>query len=87
MRDDVDALVGDLFRRLSLMRIELGEGALDRTLRELMKSLGASALAEAERRASALAARTGPHPRGVGATPRNLRRPVDVWEESSGDGF
>lgn len=60
MRDDLDARIGEIFRRLSVMRLELGEGALDRTLRDVLQALGAAAHREAERRALALAERLKP---------------------------
>lgn len=53
MRDEAspDARVGQLFRRLSMLRVELGEPAFERTIQDLLRTLGVAALREAEARA------------------------------------
>ncbi|CAO4164080.1 hypothetical protein [Methylorubrum populi] len=79
MRDDAnpDARVGSLFRRLSMLRIEFGETAFDRTIQSLLQTLGAAALGEAERRARALAERSTPNTRDVRVTVYADRRSPD----------
>ncbi|MCJ2009581.1 hypothetical protein [Methylobacterium sp. J-092] len=52
-----DRAVGELFRRLSIMRVELGEPAWERTVGRVLAALGAAALEEAERRGRIVAAR------------------------------
>ncbi|MCP1558841.1 UNVERIFIED_ORG: hypothetical protein M2438_002931 [Methylobacterium sp. SuP10 SLI 274] len=78
---DPDSLLGILFRRIFLLRTELGEPAYERSLKALLVALGASALDEAERRARALEGRTGPRPSDVRVTATAARRqsePLDV---------
>lgn len=81
MRDDIDTRVGEIFRRLSIMRLELGEGALDRTLRDVIQVLGAAAHREAENRARALADRQAPPISTIHVTAYADRRPPDSLEE------
>ncbi|TNC11692.1 hypothetical protein FF100_18830 [Methylobacterium terricola] len=88
MRDDMnpDAQVGQLFRRLSTMRVELGEPAFERTIRDLLQTLGSSAMREAEARARALASRGGRHPSDVWVRPFADRRSSEGWlDEGASD--
>lgn len=78
---DPDSLLGILFRRIFLLRTELGEPAYERSLKALLVALGASALDEAERRARILEGRTGPRPSDVRVSSTAARRqpePLDV---------
>jgi len=80
MQGSLDERVGLVFRRLSLIRVELGEAALDRTLRDVLQALGAAAHREAEDRAGILAARNAA--KGVRqATPIAQRRIDDGIHE------
>ncbi|MGW9820276.1 hypothetical protein ACUXK4_002847 [Methylorubrum extorquens] len=81
MRDDTDARVGEVFRRLSIMRLELGEPALDRTLRDVLQTLGVAAHREAEHRARILAERKAPRPSSVRVTAYADRRDPEPWPE------
>ena len=60
MRDDIDRRVGEIFRRMAVLRVELGEPSFERTVRRVLAALGASALEEAELRARVLAERQAP---------------------------
>ncbi|MBD8907194.1 hypothetical protein [Methylorubrum zatmanii] len=78
---DPDSLLGILFRRICVLRTELGEAAYERSLRALLVTLGASALDEAERRARDLEERIGTRPSDVRVTATAARRqpePLDV---------
>ena len=77
MRDDLDARVGEIFRRLSLLRLELGEGAMHQAVQDVLQALGVAAHRVAEDRARFLAARTAPRTRSVAVTPFADRRPDD----------
>lgn len=81
MPDDVDTRVGEIFRRLSIMRLELGEGALDRTLRDVLQALGAAAHREAENRARSIRERADPPTTTVRVTAFANRRSPDPMEE------
>lgn len=83
MQDDVDARIGQIFVRLSRLRIELGDGALDRTVHALLHALGASALREAERRARSLAARHQPLATDIAVRPYDQRRPPEPLDEGA----
>ncbi len=77
----LSGLLGILFRRIFLLRTELGEPAYERSLKALLVALGASALDEAERRARILEGRTGPRPSDVRVSSTAARRqpePLDV---------
>ncbi|BAR47150.1 hypothetical protein [Methylobacterium aquaticum] len=82
MRDETspDAQVGQLFRRLSTMRVELGEPAFERTIRDLLKTLGSAALREAEARAQVLRDRGVRRPGDIAVRPFAARSsPMDPW--------
>lgn len=84
MRADVDARIGEVFRRLSIMRLELGEGALDRTLRDVLQALGAAAHREAEHRARILAARSAPPASTIRVTAFADRRGPEPFGDDEG---
>lgn len=78
---DPDSLLATLLKRICVLRTELGEPAYERSVQALLAALGTAALAEAERRARALAERTGPRPTDVRVTATAARRqpePLDV---------
>lgn len=81
MRDDADTRLGEIFRRLALLRSELGENSYDRTVRDLLQALGASALREAEHRARTLDESGRPRPTDVRVTPFPARRPREPMED------
>ncbi|GJE27528.1 hypothetical protein LKMONMHP_2388 [Methylobacterium organophilum] len=81
MRDDTDARVGEVFRRLSIMRLELGETALDRTLRDVLQTLGVAAHREAEHRARILADRQALPRSSIRVTSYADRRDPEPWPE------
>ena len=81
MRDDLDIRIGEVFRRLSIMRLELGEGALDRTLHDVLQALGASAHREAERRAKALDERMKSPSSAIRVTAFAYRRGSEPFDE------
>lgn len=68
-----DVLVGDLFRRLFLMR-DLSETAFRAAVEGALVALGRAAHDEAEARARRLADRTGPRPADVRVTAWGQRR-------------
>ncbi|WP_411902311.1 hypothetical protein [Methylorubrum thiocyanatum] len=84
MRDDTDARVGEVFRRLSIMRLELGETALDRTLRDVLQTLGIAAHREAENRARILAERRAPAVQSIRVTAFADRRGPEPFGEDDG---
>lgn len=83
MRDDIDSRVGEIFRRLSIMRLELGEGAVDRTLRDVLQTLGTAAHREAERRAQAMEERYAPILPRIDVAPFSARGQPEPFEEGS----
>lgn len=84
MRDDLDAKIGEIFRRLSMMRLELGEGALDRAIQDVLQALGVAAHREAERRARALEERRKPPTTSIRVTAFADRRQPETLDESDG---
>lgn len=79
MHDENDAMVGEVFRRLSCLRSELGEGAASRAVRDVLQALGASALREAETRARALRDCRGRRPGDLTVRPFADRRGPEPW--------
>ena len=78
---DPDSQVRLIFRRLSAMRAEFGEGhALDRAVRATLFALGRVAHEEAEARARCLAERAAPPPPGVRVTSTARRHDADAFE-------
>ncbi|AIQ92453.1 hypothetical protein [Methylobacterium oryzae] len=81
---DPDRIIGDIFCRLSRCRESLGEDSLVKVAAAVRVALGAAVLEEAERRAAALAERTGPRPRDVRVTAWARRTggdPYDVGDD------
>lgn len=85
MRDDLYDRMGLVVRRLISIRCELGEAALDRSLRDVLQALGASAMREAESSARILAGRrsAGARLRDIGSTGRG-RIDDGIYEEFDG---
>jgi len=85
MRNDLYDRMGLVVQRLISIRCELGEAALDRSLRDVLQALGAAAMREAEDSARILAGR-----RNVGARVRDAgsigRGRIDdgIYEEFDG---
>ncbi|GJE56897.1 hypothetical protein [Methylobacterium thuringiense] len=71
-----DLLVGDLFRRLYLMR-DLSEVTFRAAIEGALVALGRAALEEAEARGRRVAERTGARPTDVRVTPWGQRRPTE----------
>ncbi|MEL6060207.1 MULTISPECIES: hypothetical protein [unclassified Methylobacterium] len=66
---DPDRLVGELFRRLSSLKgLGIDGGGFSRAVQAALVALGRAAHEEGERRARALAERTGPRPTDVRVT-------------------
>lgn len=80
--NDPDRQIGEIFRRLSSLREACGEAALSRCVTAVLVTLGASALAEAERRARTLAERTCPVTPGVRVTSWAQRKSAEPFDES-----
>jgi hypothetical protein len=76
MQDDLDRRIGEIFRRLSVWRCELGPASLDRALADVMRALGAAAQREAEARAARLTARASAKS-SIAVVPFVDRRPAD----------
>ncbi|MCG5249507.1 hypothetical protein [Methylorubrum extorquens] len=77
-------VIGDIFRRLAACRESLGEDSLVKVAAAVRVALGTAVLQEAERRAAALAERTGPRPRDVRVTAWARRTggdPYDVGDD------
>lgn len=81
---DPDRLLGEVFRRLSLMRAELGEYAFARAVQAVLAALGGAALEEAERRARTLRDRTTLSSADVRVTAA-AARPFDADRWDPGD--
>ena len=79
---DPDRQIGEVFRRLSSLRETCGEAAVSRCVSALLVTLGASAMAEAERQAAALAEPAGPRPGDVRVTAWAQRTTADPFDES-----
>ncbi|MEN3230232.1 hypothetical protein PUR21_21755 [Methylorubrum rhodesianum] len=80
---DPDRIVGEIFDRLATCRAEMGPASLQRVAAAVRQALGAAVLSEAERRARALAERTGgPRPRDVRVTSWAQRKESEPLDES-----
>lgn len=75
-----DTAVGEIFRRLAVLRSELGEGAFERSVRAVLTALGTIALAEAERRAAMLEERDRPPTSGIRVSATARRIDADLWD-------
>ena len=83
MQLESDRQIGEIFRRLFLLREETGELALHRALHAVLVTLGRVALEEAERCARTLDDRRTPRPTDLKVTAFADRRPADTWDETS----
>lgn len=81
---DPDRQIGEIFQKLSALRVACGEAALTRCVSAVLVTLGASAMAEAERRAHALAEPAGARPRDVRVTAWAQRKDSEPFDESIG---
>lgn len=75
-----DVFVGEIFRRLTVLRSELGEGPFERTVRAILAALGTIALEEAERRAATLRDRDRPRDPRVRVSATARRIDADGWD-------
>ncbi|MGU3476570.1 hypothetical protein [Methylobacterium sp. D48H] len=73
-------MVGEIFRRLAVLRAELGEDPFERSVKAVLSALGTVALAEAERRAAMLEARERPPTSGVRVSATARRLDADLWD-------
>ncbi|KQP42572.1 hypothetical protein ASF49_01620 [Methylobacterium sp. Leaf104] len=71
-----DDLVGELFRRLFLMR-EFHEPVFRAAIHDAIMALARAAHAEAEARGRRVAERTGSRPTDIAVTPWGRRRPTE----------
>ena len=81
---DPHRLLGEVFRRLSVMRAELGEHAFGRAVQAVLVALGGAALEEAERRARTLRERSTFRSADVRVTAA-AARPFDADRWDPGD--
>jgi hypothetical protein len=82
--NDPDRQIGEVFRRLSSLRDAFGDASLSRCVSAVLVTLGASALAEAEQRAGALAKPTGARQGDIRVTPWSQRTGSEPFDESIG---